>query len=368
MKILSEKISNILVIFNFIIVVVIGGIWVIHHFSSKKQKEQELLHAKTNLIEELGNNYYNLKNIAPVWNNLYAKLTLNKERDTSDYKRYTIKQFESSGRNHVINTLNNFKNENWKFYNTKIIENYSTSYEIKELIHLYQNQNNVKNYAQELLKIHHTIINTNQKKDSIAEYDKRYYLYFQYLRKIDQTLLDMSYQYESVLKYLINSSDILKNKAQQQLLNAKYYNFTNQNTTTIAATAQILKQCFDQSDSKDIVTETIKYYVDLNTKNVDHKLLVMVDISDSSNIIATTQSRRDILNKIYDCVIHLGLENVNEYYVCIKIGDYDHLIKTPNYQSIATMHNNENLYHLIPFFGDQVLEEFDINKIWYPKE
>ncbi len=384
MKSILKFLFKLLVVASCIMILLIGGLEInkyLTDYSKEAEQKRELYEIRLKLIEEVDTNYRILKSIAPKWNRFYAELSLKRDRDTVQHKEIEPKDFlivhqQLFHFNHEIDKIESHK---WETYKYKISDlgKYQDTEDLmqwrQEKSHMitktYILQEQLMYDLEELNKASHDILAFSNSKiytdNTNIQYNFEYKKFYYYLNKVDKSIYNLlKHQYADNLNHLIRTSSELRNRYRNILLEKEYYKLETQKENAVDTISIALQKCMAQKKNNGINMNNFKYY----TKQKDDQLLVLLKKQDSTHKISK-QSRTELVDNVNTCLKDLKLQDVAAYYISIQLDDYDYIIKTPDIEIIEKTKNNETYtFQLQYFYRNQVIEEFFVDNIWYPKE
>ncbi len=226
----NKQYTIVITLLIILLVAIIGLLGVArYNYVVDKQKEEQLKEEQKaqigRLLNDMNNEYQLFKNIAPWWNQDFAKLTLNHTRDTVEHKDYSLEDFSklhTSIMSSITFIKTNSAYEN-RMHISQLPSFISADFNLQKIMGTFRIRDSFFSDAEKLNNVYYSVCNTVSKSELIkpnyVSKQSMLYNYFNVLKKMDQTLYNLlSYQYPDDLAFLVNKYPDYISNAKDRLL------------------------------------------------------------------------------------------------------------------------------------------------------
>ena len=347
-----------------------------HFYTKRKQNEAirgQEYSLKEQVVWDLYHHYKSLKDFSSSWNTDYAKLTLDENRDTIEYPKYTVKEL-TRVHNRIQSSINNYENNPMLIHHkmdiTEISTLFSTGYDSRQLLSTYKFREKLYSQAKDLNDIYVTIVNNSKLTDSVdVTYDteSKFYSYFTSLRKLDRIIYELlSDEYPRSLQYAINTEKEFITSAEKRLFDKQINDlrFPSDYRVYMPEALNLKQNVMACLGDKNLPITNLEFEVNQGKAF----LLVALDTLENRN---AQETRNTVAKELYTCYTSIKKDYDRKLFFYMLSPDGKAQVKWPG-QTALVEASERNLDSLFKFYEDNstpylVEGTFAPLYLWYPK-
>lgn len=347
-----------------------------HYYTTSKQNEAikvQEYELKEQVVWDLYHHYENLKSFSSSWNTGYAKISLDSNRDTVEYPKYTVKEFTRL-HNRLLSGVVNYENNpviiHHKMDVTEISKLFPANYDSRQLISTYKYRERLYTQAKDLNDTYVSIVNNSKSTDSVTNSyrpESKFYVYFNALRKLDGIIYELlSDEYPRSLKYVISTEEEFVINAKNRLFNGQVADlrFPSEYRVYVPEALNLKQNMMACLGEKNLQIENLEFEVNQGKA----LLLVATDTLKSED---KKEAKNKIATELFACYNTIKKDYNRELFLYIESPDGKSQIKWPGQTNLVES-SERNIDSLFKFYEENsspyiVEGTFAPLYLWYPK-